>query len=237
MKYLLTEHQVKLLLETTLFDYDYLLNYYSKLIWFQVKELKKVDKQIRKNQKEIDLETNLTKLDNWKLSDKELEKETENLKVAEKHIQRAKYIINDTVRKFTNNPPEIISKRVATIFLRNFRKENPFEIDNHSQKRRSFESKYNVDTFMTWDHAETVSDYVQYFMSADSLNSVRELLFDLQGPGWITLDENSCLNKRGTRKSRPQGWRQAYKACNIVPLTERQYTIYRNQFLDRIKNR
>lgn len=126
-----------------------------------------------------------------------------------------------TIRKWTEKPPQIISKKVIDHFISNYPNLNPFKVGYRPR------GKFGIDVI--FEHTTPINIFVTQLFNSKSLEEIRELMKNYTGMCIVTSEEDECLNTKGFSRTRPQGWQQAYTACDIQVMTEDEYKVYKTQ--------
>ena len=129
-----------------------------------------------------------------------------------------------TIRKWTEKPPQIISKIVLDYFILNHPNVNPYDARFRPRNR------WGIDVI--FEHPTPVNLFVTDLFKSKDINDIRRVMNEYSGMSIITKDEDTCLHSRGFSRERPQGWKQAYDECGIEIMTEDEFNIYKNQNLE-----
>jgi hypothetical protein len=68
--------------------------------------------------------------------------------------------------------------------------------------------------------------------NSKTLEEVKQAMKEYSGVCLLTREEDDCLNTKGYRQKRPQGWKLAYESCNIQVMDESQFNDYKQQKLN-----
>ena len=129
-----------------------------------------------------------------------------------------------TIRKWTEKPPQMISKTVLDHFILNYPNVNPYDARFRPRNR------WGIDVI--FEHTTPVNLFVTDLFKSKDINDIRRVMNEYSGMSIITKDEDVCLHNRGFSRVRPQGWRQSYTECSIDVMDENQFNIYKQEKLN-----
>jgi hypothetical protein len=129
-----------------------------------------------------------------------------------------------TIRKWTEKPPQIISKKVLDHFIENHPNVNPFKVSHRPRNRFGIE--------VIFEHTTPVNIFVTQLFKAKSFEEIKDAMNNYTGMSIITRDEDYCLHRSGFSRTRPDGWMSAYAACDIEIMTEDEFNRYKSEKLN-----
>jgi hypothetical protein len=138
------------------------------------------------------------------------------------------------IREYTNKPHKLISKKVADIFISKFPNSSPFNV--RYSNRKKFGILDNNQGVLLFEHTTPVAFFLASLANSKTLEEVKQAMKDYSGVCLLTREEDDCLNTKGYRQKRPQGWKMAYESCNIQVMDESQFNTYKQQKLNSTEN-
>lgn len=134
------------------------------------------------------------------------------------------------IREYTNKPHKLISNKVADYFIQKFPNSSPFHV--RYSNRKKFGILDNNQGFLLFEHTTPVKVFLESLSKAKTLEDIKNAMKDYSGVCLVTRDEDNCLNTKGLRSKRPQGWKLAYESCDIQVMDENQFNTYKKQKLN-----
>jgi hypothetical protein len=134
------------------------------------------------------------------------------------------------IREYTNKPHKLISKKVADIFILKFPNSSPFNV--RYSNRKKFGILDNNQGVLLFEHTTPVAFFLASLANSKTLEEVKQAMKEYSGVCLLTREEDDCLNTKGYRQKRPQGWKLAYESCNIQVMDESQFNTYKQQKLN-----
>jgi hypothetical protein len=134
------------------------------------------------------------------------------------------------IREYTNKPHKLISKKVADIFISKFPNSSPFNV--RYSNRKKFGILDNNQGVLLFEHTTPVAFFLASLANSKTLEEVKQAMKEYSGVCLLTREEDDCLNTKGYRQKRPQGWKLAYESCNIQVMDESQFNAYKQQKLN-----
>ena len=129
-----------------------------------------------------------------------------------------------SIRHWSEKPPELISKRVIDYFIDNHPNKNPFKSNFRPR------DKYGIPVI--FEHTTPVKVFITKLFETQTIEDVRRAMDEFSGLSIITVEEDKCLFSKGFSRSRPQGWRQSYRECDIEIMTEDEFNRYKSEKLN-----
>lgn len=133
------------------------------------------------------------------------------------------------IREYTMKPHKLISKKIADHFIEHFPNVNPFQVRWNSRKKYGV---VNGKSFILFEHTTPVKTFLLELAKCSTLDEVKQAMRDYSGICLVTRDEDDCLRQKGFNVDRADGWRVAYRACDIEVMDESQFNNYKFQNLE-----
>jgi len=135
-------------------------------------------------------------------------------------------LLNQTLRQFTDDQPEYISKKVANVLFNKSLGTDPFKMSEYMRGRIFGKGIYRTVVF---EHTTPIKQLLDYMMlEAKDVNDICEALFRYSGTALITTEEDDCLTRKGARTFR-EDWKDVYISCDIELLDPEQFANYKTQ--------
>ena len=138
------------------------------------------------------------------------------------------------IREYTNKPHKLISKKVADHFISNFPTLSPFNV--RYSNRKKFGTLDGGQGFLLFEHTTPVAFFLEALSKSKTLEEVKLAMKEYSGVCLLTREEDNCLNTKGYRQKRPQGWKLAYDSCDIQVMDENQYNSYKLEILNSMED-
>jgi hypothetical protein len=129
-----------------------------------------------------------------------------------------------TIRRWTQKPVQLVSKKIIDHFIENHPKLNPFKVGFRPR------NKYGIPVI--FEHPIPIAMFATDIAKSKTVEEIRSVMENYVGMSIVTLDEDTCLNSSGFSRSRPQGWKFAYDSCGIEVMTEQEYEDYKKTKLN-----
>lgn len=131
-------------------------------------------------------------------------------------LQRQKEAFKKAVYRWTNSlPPTHVSKEILRLFEENNIEKSPFDLTYAIGRGRKILGYDGKKTVMQWEHMHPNEEVFEEYTKCKSRKELKKLMDLHPGCCWITLKENSKLDKAGFRAKRPGGWKKCYDHVGI----------------------
>ena len=163
-----------------------------------------------------------------------------------RHILR-EHVDELSEAKFSNY--EVSDEPYANIFFifineynksKSFQKSNlkrafQYAIREYTNKPHKLISKKVADHFIS-NFTTPVAFFLEALSKSKTLEEVKLAMKEYSGVCLLTREEDNCLNTKGYRQKRPQGWKLAYDSCDIQVMDENQYNSYKLEKLNSMED-
>jgi len=133
--------------------------------------------------------------------------------------------LKDTLKKWSDQPVKMVSKKVIEKSRSVTPQINPFDIKwtERNKLGEVFEEKKRPKSFLVWEHTTPLNELFEKLTSTISKEEIISNLENYSGVCWITRQEDDILTKSGYRSNRPEGWKKCYEKCGIEVITIEDY--------------